>query len=192
MSVPVGRTYARRQCTSLNLVCRPITVALEEPTAKGRWWRRLDSNQRRHSSADLQSAAIDRSATPPHPEPSKTRSKTGFRQPRIKRPPIAARRARPRAQSETSNRSASYSVVFSGTQRPERSKGIIRRQTAWTGRRTKASRPPSALRRRPGSVDLGLARGGRRPRESGPSGAQAGPGDRRPGPPGQRAFEAGA
>ena len=30
-----------------------------------RWWRGLDSNQRRHSSADLQSAAIDRSATPP-------------------------------------------------------------------------------------------------------------------------------
>ena len=32
-----------------------------------RWWRGLDLNQRRENPADLQSAAIDRSATPPAP-----------------------------------------------------------------------------------------------------------------------------
>ena len=31
------------------------------------WWRGLDLNQRRENPADLQSAAIDRSATPPNP-----------------------------------------------------------------------------------------------------------------------------
>ena len=31
----------------------------------GKWWRRQDSNLRRDNPADLQSAAFDRSATPP-------------------------------------------------------------------------------------------------------------------------------
>src|SRR5579859_5765557 len=50
------------------------TIELHPQTNKNRsvapcmggWWRRLDLNQRRLSSADLQSAAIDRSATPPY------------------------------------------------------------------------------------------------------------------------------
>ena len=33
--------------------------------AKSQWWREKDSNLRRRESADLQSAAIDRSAIPP-------------------------------------------------------------------------------------------------------------------------------
>ena len=35
------------------------------PSAAAGWWRGLDSNQRRHTSTDLQSVAFDRSATPP-------------------------------------------------------------------------------------------------------------------------------
>ena len=32
---------------------------------KSKWWREKDSNLRTHTRADLQSAAFDRSATPP-------------------------------------------------------------------------------------------------------------------------------
>src|SRR6185437_5653800 len=51
------------------------TIELHPPTspahraASGRWWRGKDSNLRRRTSADLQSAAFDRSATPPAPVP---------------------------------------------------------------------------------------------------------------------------
>lgn len=38
---------------------------LHIPMIKGKWWKGKDSNLRRHKSADLQSAAINRSATLP-------------------------------------------------------------------------------------------------------------------------------
>ncbi len=37
----------------------------DQAALQGKWWRGLDLNQRRENPADLQSAAIDRSATPP-------------------------------------------------------------------------------------------------------------------------------
>jgi hypothetical protein len=40
------------------------TFAIFE-TKHQKWWRRLDSNQRTRKRADLQSAAINHSATPP-------------------------------------------------------------------------------------------------------------------------------
>src|ERR1700749_4259280 len=57
----------------------------------GGWWRRLDLNQRRLSSADLQAAAIDRSATPPYRSRRPERRELGSKG---IRPPLSIRKER--------------------------------------------------------------------------------------------------
>src|SRR5437868_6812691 len=51
-----------------NLPCALPTAAAEDASHRpySDWWRGLDSNQRTPKRADLQSAAFNRSATPPH------------------------------------------------------------------------------------------------------------------------------
>ena len=65
-----GRRDSNPRPTAWKAVTLPLSYSRTGPAASGpwrrdRWWRRLDSNQRRLTPADLQSAAIDRSATPP-------------------------------------------------------------------------------------------------------------------------------
>jgi hypothetical protein len=65
---PHGHGIAEHRCDApaeRRPVAHQPAPLLELPFPGGRWWRGLDLNQRRENPADLQSAAIDRSATPP-------------------------------------------------------------------------------------------------------------------------------
>ena len=98
---PFGWTlpFDRRRLAGISLF-RPTAPSPNWAKAKGRWWRRLDSNQRRHSSADLQSAAIDRSATPPTVSPAFIRPSSPLSGPS----PPAEKREKPHQNKKTFDR----------------------------------------------------------------------------------------